>query len=412
MIQDTLGDNVELIGEFPSVNAEVTSAPTTSINDQHHRDPVAVDYGCKNIYIQDVLSTLHQCKQVLPDQYQFTRVLATEILVFVITDLDRLFHFEHNNAHILAYGMKGFTLLTDTYRKMLLYVLSLCKAKNLYIPLVTSDSAFQRVAVRSASNEPLTLLQLQKDVWSEAKKTQKSAIISHFKNLNKFNSECVNVSSHPIVVHQENRPTNHTASLSEHTRSMVVQHFKSGIHVLDQEDDIDDHTDESCTALNFLSDEMLETVDEAALEAAERVLQDTDDDFRIKNLELWDTEFQTLDILNEDKTLSDVLDMFENMYHKEESKDNVNRDINKDETMEVSEIQDKINYKITEQTFELILSHLRTDTRTNNQKWQDLDNTAFIHMFDTQDNIKKHFQKVDLRDRVCVECLIPICYRI
>ena len=315
MIQDTLRDNVELIGEFPSVNAEVTSALTTSINDQHHRDPVAVDYGDKYLYIEDVLSTLHQCKQVLSDQYQSTRVLATEILVFVITDLDRLFHFERNNAHILAYGMKGSSLLTDTYRKMLLYVLSLCKAKNLYIPLVTSDSAFQRVAVRSATNEPITLLQLQKDVWSEAKKTQKSAIISHFKNLNKFDSECVNVSSHPIVVYQENRPTNHTASLSENTRSMVVQHLKSGIHVLNQ-DDIDDHTDESCTALNLLSDEILETIDEAALEAAEKVLQDTDDDFRIQNLELWDTEFQTLDILNEDKTLSDILDMFENMYNK------------------------------------------------------------------------------------------------
>ena len=50
-----------------------------------------------------------------------------------------------------------------------------------------------------------------------------------------------------------------------------------------------------------------------------------------------------MDILNEDKTLSDILDMFENMYHKEESKENVNRGINKDETMEVSEIQDKIN---------------------------------------------------------------------
>ena len=102
------------------MNAEVTSALTSSINDQHHRDSVAVDYGYKNLYIEAVLSTLHQCKQMLSDQYQFTRVLATEILVFVITDLDRLFHFEHNNAHILAYGMKGSSLLTDTYRKMLL----------------------------------------------------------------------------------------------------------------------------------------------------------------------------------------------------------------------------------------------------------------------------------------------------
>ena len=292
-------------------------------------------------------------------------------------------------AHILAYGMKGSSLLTETYRKMVLYVLSQCKAKSLYVPLVTSDSAFQRVAVRSTSNAPLTLLQLQKDVWTEAKKTQKSSIISHFKNHNKFNGVCVKDSAGSIGLLHENRSPSHTATLSENTRSMVVQHFKSGIEVLDQEDDIDEQINEPCNASSFLSDEMLEKVDDDALEAAEKILQDNAyNDIRIQDLELSEAKLQNMEFLNEEQSLSDISTMFENEHDVEENQGTSTRVLYETEVTEMLGTQSESHYKLFKYNFKLMLLHLKTDTRCDNQKWKEVSNITFVHMFDTQDSIE------------------------
>ena len=60
-----------------------------------------------------------------------------------------------------------------------------CNRKGLHVPAVSFDGQWHNMAVRSLQKKPLTMLQLQKDVWRESEKTQKSEIVRMFENSNK-----------------------------------------------------------------------------------------------------------------------------------------------------------------------------------------------------------------------------------
>ena len=185
-IASIVKENVEFLGEFPSVFSK--KCDDLRIFQEYESRQVQKEGSLKKspLPIEEVLTTLHNYKKFIENQFQLTRQLATEVLLFVITDLDRVFTFDQNYAHIIGYAMKGYSLTTDVYRSMMLQTLDTCKQKGLHVPIVTSDSAFQRVAVRGSNNEPLTLFQAQKDCWAEVTKLQKSAIIAKFRSINKY----------------------------------------------------------------------------------------------------------------------------------------------------------------------------------------------------------------------------------
>ena len=134
----------------------------------------------------------------------------------MITDLDRVFTFDQNYAHIIGHAMKGYSLTTDVYRSMMLQAMDACKQKGLHVPIVASDSAFQRLAVRGSNNEPLTLFQAQKDCSAEVTKLQKSAIIAKFRSMNKYREIPAKASSLP--------------HLSKNTLIMIRNHTKGNFH--------------------------------------------------------------------------------------------------------------------------------------------------------------------------------------
>lgn len=75
-------------------------------------------------------------------------------------------------------------MTTDIARKMLDDVLDKCFDGGIYVPVTSFDGQWFRLAVRSASGNPLTLLQLMKDVFQKAKATKKADIIRVVKETN------------------------------------------------------------------------------------------------------------------------------------------------------------------------------------------------------------------------------------
>ena len=62
---------------------------------------------------------------------------------------------------------------------MLFHVVDECEKRNLHVPIISFDGQWYQVLVRDSNGYPPTKLQLQKDVFAEAKKTSKSEIINY-----------------------------------------------------------------------------------------------------------------------------------------------------------------------------------------------------------------------------------------
>jgi hypothetical protein len=87
----------KLIGEFPSI---------TRLDDTH-AEPFE-----PSLDSEAVMRVNRSVKRWINTAYQLTRKEATEILVFMVNDLDSHFHAELNNSYPVAYAMKGPSMST------------------------------------------------------------------------------------------------------------------------------------------------------------------------------------------------------------------------------------------------------------------------------------------------------------
>ena len=91
--------------------------------------------------------------------------MATEVLLYLVSDLDRTHSKDRMHAVPIGYGLKGYSITAEITRKMMDDILDECYKGILYVPVVSSDGQWFKLAVRSSKEEPLTLLQLMKDVY-------------------------------------------------------------------------------------------------------------------------------------------------------------------------------------------------------------------------------------------------------
>ena len=137
--------------------------------------------------ITQLSQVLHQSEKCIRESDALCVTKATEILVFVIADLDRLQISDIPQAVPIAYALKGYSMSVELMRRMLYDVLEACANRGLYTPIVSFDGQWSTLAMRSTTGKPLTILQhvqMQKDVWRESKATNKSAILKHIFKLN------------------------------------------------------------------------------------------------------------------------------------------------------------------------------------------------------------------------------------
>ena len=95
----------------------------------------------------------------------------------MISDLDREYSFEQLHSVPVAYGLKGYSLPISALREMIDTVLAEGAKRGLYTPVCSFDGQWSRIAVRDRHDRPLTVLQLQKQVFWECRKLSKPEII-------------------------------------------------------------------------------------------------------------------------------------------------------------------------------------------------------------------------------------------
>ncbi|XP_062569232.1 uncharacterized protein LOC134231307 [Saccostrea cucullata] len=122
----------------------------------------------------DISNSVKSC---IMDAFQVCRKKATEVLVWILADTNRIFSKGIPYSLPVAYAMKGYSLGTQVMRDMHEHVLQACHEKKLQVIASCFDGQWAKLRTRDKKGKPLTLMQLQRDVYEEATKMTRDAIV-------------------------------------------------------------------------------------------------------------------------------------------------------------------------------------------------------------------------------------------
>ncbi|XP_052820581.1 uncharacterized protein LOC128246428 [Mya arenaria] len=175
----TVCKDIPVIGRFASCKAGTISP---SEHATHEVTTEGVDV---------LLNDMHTLNKSL---YQLKREKASEAVVFLVADLDRSWETENIRAGPVAWFPKGYSLTVETMRRIAECVHTECHRQGIHIPCESFDGQWHNIVTRTTENKPLTIHQLQRDVWQAVEKLSKKDIVSKIKEVNKvphWNSESI-----------------------------------------------------------------------------------------------------------------------------------------------------------------------------------------------------------------------------
>ncbi|XP_071139869.1 uncharacterized protein [Mytilus edulis] len=178
------------VAEFPSVKSIPCSCTSTNDKDHvfgsHNSEP-AINLNPR-MTLEDISSTLDAATSQLKDAYEILRRPSKEILLTVMSDIDRM-STRNETAHYavpIQYALPGYSLTMDIVRKLLIKAVGECKSRDLRVKAVAFDGQFLELAVEDDKGRPLTVLRFMKFFWEKVQKIDRATKISTLLNLNKF----------------------------------------------------------------------------------------------------------------------------------------------------------------------------------------------------------------------------------
>ena len=114
---------------------------------------------------------------MLEEGFQLLCNKASEILAFIITDLDRKFSTTIPPHMPAAYGLKGSALSIPTMRKLMHDVRKECKEEGVKVLTECYDGQWAMMIMKDSKGHPLSCLQVMKKIWLKEKKATKLALL-------------------------------------------------------------------------------------------------------------------------------------------------------------------------------------------------------------------------------------------
>ncbi|KAI8490370.1 hypothetical protein Bbelb_316380 [Branchiostoma belcheri] len=166
---------VEFLGEFPSVTAvrepQLSSASVSG--------PVRVNM----LALEELSTLLLSVERLINEHYQLNRKKASEVVVQIVGNLDREWSMELTHGFPTNYFLKGYSLNSAVMRDIVEENHQKCHDIGIHIPCRSFDGQWRQLLVRDKNGNPLTLLQLQKDVWKEVCSQKKKALVEDLKSM-------------------------------------------------------------------------------------------------------------------------------------------------------------------------------------------------------------------------------------
>ena len=208
-IKEFKENKVEFLAEFPSL----LSSPCKHDNNVmsfselrgQHRCPMenspntynitelAYRRKCDQSRISETQQLMMTLKSTVQEAYNVLRMPAKEVIVALISDMDRIKQAEQVHAIPIAYGLSGYSLPVASIRSIFTELLRICHSKGIYVCALSTDGQFYQMCVRDADDKPLTVLQLAKDTWNEVKKVSKSDQIKKLMSVNYLDTDSTSV---------------------------------------------------------------------------------------------------------------------------------------------------------------------------------------------------------------------------
>lgn len=177
---------VHFIGEFPSLKANVSEE--SCVPRCRPNTPLLNDFES----LENLTEIFSRLVQISKEAYELRRQKAVEALVFLCCDLDRVWNQNQLLWSPVCWCAKGYSLSTDVTRNIMESVLDECNKAGLHVPACSFDGQWHNIVVRDILGNPLTLLQLQKDVWNSVQKMSKSDILKELR-------QCKNVPAWQLI---------------------------------------------------------------------------------------------------------------------------------------------------------------------------------------------------------------------
>ncbi|XP_071137033.1 uncharacterized protein [Mytilus edulis] len=347
--------------------------------------------------------TTIEINSCLDQAYSLERHLASEVLIFLISDLDRIHEREKQHSTPVGFSMKGYSLTSSVMRKMIDDTLQRCYLNGLYTPVVSFDGQWSQLAVRSSNGHPLTILQLQKDVFRESKKMSKSEIVRSIKNTNIVKAKSLNELIEQTLVEQKfrkNEEHNNFYSLivSQNNRQdsrlyktspNVLKFLRSKISLNEESTEVEEEEATSKTVLDALPPQIAETVDENMISEIDSVCT---------NSKLDTCTHISLDMTD---SLNDIFE--DNLSEKITESMEVDVSDPIDTSATSTELNDSPMSFLTASDFERMLSAIVLDKKVSAIKWQSLKVEDFANYFELHDGIGKKFTRHELQ--ICVRTI-------
>lgn len=132
----------------------------------------------KNVeHLQNIQETIIRCKHLLQESHDLCVLKASEVLVFILGDLDRTYKPEIPHAYPIAYALRGYSMKSEVLRQMIKDVIYVLFQKGMYTPVVAYDGQWSKLAFQTSGGKPLTLLELQRKIYNDIKAKPKSELL-------------------------------------------------------------------------------------------------------------------------------------------------------------------------------------------------------------------------------------------
>ena len=133
----------------------------------------------KEIPLTALATSLDKSLSAIREAYHILRRAAKEVLVTVVSDLDRMGSEDKTcNSVPIQYGFSGFSLSMTSVRGFLGDAISACEDKGLSVKVLAFDGQFAELAVKDEAGRPLTILRFMKQFWEETQKKDRKDKIS------------------------------------------------------------------------------------------------------------------------------------------------------------------------------------------------------------------------------------------
>ena len=134
-------------------------------------------------------ATIERAVDCLKESYKLLRKRATEVLVFILSDINRLAEPQKPLSIPVAYAMAGKSVNNKALRLMIQKVRKECLQKNITIVAEAFDGQWSKAVTHASDDSPLTRLQLAKKTWNEVKKVGKAKMITTLCSLTEVTEE-------------------------------------------------------------------------------------------------------------------------------------------------------------------------------------------------------------------------------